>query len=193
MPKRQQGLDCAYSRVRARIDNSIQTILQTHNPKLHFSICFTPYDLEMIIGNGKYSCLEVLGTVHSIGEESLSHAYCNEHGKTTEIKDFRCWFCDKCDSGESDLDTDKAFRTVIRNVISELPNLRALREVAEALGMKQSQVEQAYEDSFHQIRETTREVLHNWYNRVSRADGSHHELLHQLKDALEQANVLVKF
>ena len=164
VPETQHGSQCAYSRVRSRIDNSIRTILQTHHPKLHCSICVTPCDLETIFGKGKYTCMEVLGTIHSLGEESLSHAYCNEHDQTTEIKHFSCWFCDKFDPWESDLDKDKDLRTVIRKVISKIPDLGKLMEVVEALGMEQSEVLQANSDSHHQIRETSRVVLYSWFN-----------------------------
>ena len=178
------------SAVRSRIDNSIQTILQTHHPRLHCSICVTPCDLETIIWKGKHTCMEVLGTIHSIGEESLSHTYCNEHDQATEIKDFSCWFCDKFDQGESDLDKEKDLRTAIRTVISKIPYLGKLMEVAETLGVEESEVLQAYNDSHHQIKETSRVVLYSWVNRT---DKNHHELLRLLKDALRRACVSVDF
>ena len=115
VPETQRGSQCAYSRVRSRIDNSIQTILQTHHPKLHCSICVTPCGLETIIRKGKYTCLEVLGAIHSIGEESLSHAYCNEHDQVTEIKDIRCWFCDKFDPGGIRPGQGKGFKNSYQN------------------------------------------------------------------------------
>ena len=157
---------------------------------MHCSICVTPCDLETIIGKGKYTCVEVLGTIHSIGEESLSHTYCNEHDQATEIKDFTCWFCDKFDPRESDLDKEKDLRTAIRTVISKIPDLGKLMEVAEALGVEESEVLQANNDSHHQIRETSRVVLYSWVNRTDR---SHHELLHLWKDALHRAGVSVDF
>ena len=191
IPETLRGSQCAYSRVRSRIDNSIQTILQTHHPNLHCSICVTPCDLKTITRNRKFTCVEVLGTIDSIGTESLSHAYCHEHKQKTEIKDFSCWFCDKCDSRESDLDYDKVFRIVIKKVISKIPNLGTLIEVADTLGMEEPEVLQAYNDSYQKIRDTSREVLRNWLNRVNRADGSHHKLLCQLEAALQGAGVSV--
>ena len=134
--------------------------------------------------------MEVLGTIHPIGEESLSHAYCNDHDQATEIKDFSCWFCDKFDPGESDLGKEKDLRTVIKRVISNITNLGTLMEVAETLGVDEPEVLQAYNDSHHQIRETSRVVLYSWVNRT---DKSHHELLCLLKDALPGAGVSVDF
>ena len=134
--------------------------------------------------------MEVLGAIHSIGEESLSHAYCNEHDQVREIKDIRCWFCGKFDPGESDLDKKKDLRTAIRTVISKIPDLGKLMEVAETLGVEEPEVLQAYNDSHHQIRESSRVVLYSWVNRT---DKSHHELLRLLKDASRRACVSVNF
>ena len=186
VPETQRESQCAFSKVRSRVDNSIRTILQTHYPNLHCSICIIPCDLQMITWNRKCKCLEVLGTIDSIGRVSLSHAHCTEHKLTTEIKHFRCWFCDKYDPGELHKDKDRDFRQVIRRVISKIPRIETLMEVAETLGVEEHEVEQAYNDSRYHIKETSRVILRSWFNRT---EGSHHELHQQLKNALHRASV----
>ena len=154
--KHRGSYKCAFSKARKRLDESVMNILRTYQ-NLHCSLCISPCD---IIKDHEYSCLEILGTIGSVGDEPLPLAACLEHNKYVANELYSCWFCDK-------LDDDDLYKVdygkVIRKIAGEIVDRSTLTHLAEELGIYRNEVERACHDH-RGIKEATHSVLHTWEN-----------------------------